>query len=309
MAFVGIYRLSWAQDQTITFSATGDVPYSANEFSVFQTQLNNHNKYSPSAFLVHVGDIFAGSDSCDESRYATIANLLKGLAVPAYIVPGDNETVDCKSPSEGMNHFLNYFIGFEQNFCGALHAEHQNVRPENWAFTMNGVLFMGINNIYGGNIAYQQAADWVRQQLEAQSWQATPGGVRAAVIFAHYEPNRNTLFSTPFRQAAAAFGKPVLFLHGHGHSWTMSYPFPELNILRVQVNKGGAEAPVEVTVTTAVTTNPDSMFIFKRNPWSSKTFVNMPPCANAGPDQTLDTVFSTTLLGSVTDDGDNGSGL
>lgn len=89
----------------------------------------------------------------------------------------------------------------------------------------------------------------------------------------------------------------------------MSYPFPELNILRVQVNKGGSEAPVEVTVTTAVTTNPDSMFIFKRNPWSSKTFVNMPPCANAGPDQTLDTLFSTTLLGSVTDDGDNGSAL
>jgi hypothetical protein len=299
---IGLCHLVRAQGQAITFSATGDVPYSSSEATIFQQQVANHNKYSPSAFLVHVGDIKAESGTCSESNYSSVANIMKGLAVPVWIVAGDNETVDCSSPTLAMSYFLKYFQNFEQNFCGAPLAENQSVRPDNWAFTLDGVLFIGINSAYGGSTGQQQAADWVKQQLEAKASE-----VRAAAVFSHYSPSKSTTFSTPFRQAAAAFGNPILFLHGHGHSWSMDYPFPELNILRVQVNNGGAEDPVEVMVTMN-TSSPATAFTFKQNPWTSKIVYNMPPCVNAGPDQMITGPAVANLQGAAKDDGDpNGS--
>ena len=298
MILLGANQPAWTQGQPIIFSATGDVPYGSSEVSVFQQQMLNHNKYSPSAFLVHVGDILSGGSACNESVYSTVSGIMKTLAVPAYIAAGDNETVDCSSPASGFNFFMKYFNNFEQNFCAPHFTERQSARPENWAFTMNGVLFIGINLAYGGSAAQQQAADWVRQQLEAKV-----STVRAAAVFAHYSPGNFSTFSTPFRQAAAAFGKPILFLHGHGHSWSTSYPFPEKNILRVQVDNGGAEDPVEVTVTTD-NSSPAAAFVFKRNPWSSRNIVNLPPCVIAGADQTIDLTATATLQGGATDDGD-----
>jgi hypothetical protein len=276
LSLLGTSRLSHAQGQEIVFSATGDVPYGSSEASKLKQQMANHNKYSPSAFLVHVGDIVSGGSSCNESVYSQVSDIMKELMVPAYIVPGDNETVDCKNASSGMNFFLKYFKNFEQNFCGPPSTERQSGRLENWAFTMDGVLFIGINLVYGGSNAQKEAAAWVTQQLQAQGAQ-----VRAAAIFCHFSPNSSATFSKPFRQAAAAFGKPILFMHGHGHSWSTSYPFPEKNIFRVQVNKGGSEDPVQVTVTMN-TSSPANAFILKRKPWSSKTLANRPPCNNDG---------------------------
>ncbi|GEM_PF-752964 len=298
LAMLGLSPRGWSQGQPITFSATGDIPYGASEVLKLQQQIINHNKYSPSAFFVHVGDIFGGGEPCEESLYSSVAGILKGLTAPAFIIPGDNETIDCISPSQGLSTWKKIFLNFEQNFCGAPNAERQGARPENFAFTMDGVLFIGINMV-GGSSPYQQNADWISQQFQTKDSQ-----VRAAVVFSHVGPDRNSVFSVAFRQAAAAFGRPVLFLHGHGHSWVINYPFPEANILRVQVDNGAGEDPVEVTVTLDTST-PATAFMLKRYPWSSKTIVNMPPCVNAGPDQTLGASVSTaTLQGQVSDDGD-----
>ncbi len=301
-AVFSVCPLVRAQNQAVTFSATGDVPYGANEMPKFQQQISNHNRFSPSAFFVHLGDVFT-SGACGDSSYALMANTLKSLAVPVYIIPGDNETIDCLSASQGLELWKKYFLNYEQNFCGATLTQRQSTRPENWAFVMNGVLFIGIHNV-GGSSPYQQDADWTVQQLQTKGSQ-----VRAAVVFSHADPERSTVFSTPFRAAAAAFGKPVLFLHGHGHLWSMGYPFPEKNILRVQVDNGAAEDPIEVTVTAAVTTNPDSMFVIKRRPWSNFVVYNMPPCVNAGPDQTIASSTVANLQGAATDDGEPNSKL
>jgi hypothetical protein len=70
---------------------------------------------------------------------------MKGVAVPAYVVRGDNEYNDCANPLQGLAYWKKYFSNFDQNFCGTPFTERQSVRPENWAFTLNGVLFIGIN--------------------------------------------------------------------------------------------------------------------------------------------------------------------
>ena len=298
IALLGLCRSGWTQGQPVTFSGVGDIPYSNSEAVVFQKQIPNHNIYSPSAFAVHVGDIGVGGSACVESNYALVANMMKGFGVPVYIVTGDNEMSNCNNQMGAYNLWLKYYRNFEDNFCGAPPTEHQTENPANFAFVLNGVLFIGID-LSGGPMPVTHEANWVKQQLQAKGAQ-----VRAAVIFSHFPPNENTTFSTPFRQAAVTFNKPILFLHGHGHSWSVGYPFPEKNILKIQVSKGASEDPVQFTVTTN-TSSPATAFLIKRKPWLIKTVVNMPPCASAGTDQTLPpNATSTTLQGRVGDDGD-----
>jgi hypothetical protein len=67
----------------------------------------------------------------------------------------------------------------------------------------------------------------------------------------------------------------------------------------VQVNKGGSEDPVQVTVTMN-TSSPADAFILKRKPWSSKTLVDTPPCVNAEPAPNAPSDLVATLTDNST---------
>jgi len=307
----GLGALVWAQSQPVTFSAMGDMPYSASELTVMQQYMNDHNRYSPSAFLIHVGDILS-TGTCSESYYTDMANTLKMLKAPAYIVLGDNEYVDCSNPTQAFGYWKKYFTNFEQNFCGAPFTEHQGVRPENFAFVLNGVLFIGINLV--GSCPFDQNewdtrlqddVDWINQQFQAKN-----SLVRAAVIFAQASDKGGcdrSLFFDQFFPAVTAFVKPVLYIHGDLHTYKFDQPWSPTNLKRLEVPKGIAEPPIEVTVTMTTNTVANA-FTTKRNPWSSQTIVNMPPCANAGADKS-NVSATITLQGSATDDGDPNNSL
>ena len=296
-----------AQSQPIVFSAMGDVPYSNADVTTLRRQIVNHNKYSPSEFMVHVGDIKSGSQPCVESWYRQVAADLQVLAVPTFIVPGDNEWNGCANPDQGFGFWVKYFNEFEANFCGAPATQHQSVRHENFAFVKSGVLFIGIDlvgtpvlNQSQWNQRLQQDADWVKQQFAANVAQ-----VRAAAVFSQAGPgSAQKLFYDQFRAAAAAFAKPVLLLHGDGHVWIMDHPFAEKNILRIQVKKGGSEDPVQVTVGL----DAQNPWVIKRKAFSgTPQVVNMPPCVDAGPDVTATVTTPAVLAARVTDDGDPAS--
>ena len=284
-------------DSPIIFSATGDVPYGDSEVSTFQQQIDNHNVYSPSDFFVHLGDIFSSSESCSESHYQRVADIMHMLTVPAYIVPGDNETTDCSSPSSGWNLWVKYFMRFENYFCGTPVTARQTSRPENFVFVKNGVLFVGINLVGGNNDTriLQDDATWASQQLSAYK-----SSVRAAVFFAQAGTGDNhSTFFTPFVTSAASFGKPILYIHGNDHTWSLTKPFSGAsNVVMVCVDRGGTADPVQVTVTLDMSST-TTAFQFNRDPWKAKTRYERPPCVNAGPDQTV--AASATLSGGATD--------
>jgi hypothetical protein len=293
-----VFTITPMPGESIIFSATGDVPYGSDEIPTFQQQIADHNLYSPSEFFIHVGDIKAGSDPCDESFYSDMAGYLLELAVPAYIVPGDNETVDCSDEDQGWAYWYQYFLDFEINFCGSPFTEKQAVRPENIAFVSKGVLFIGINLVNGASDASMvDDADWVEQQLQQKVSQ-----VRAAVVFGQEGPGSSSrdLFFDRFVPAAQSFGKSVLYLHGSGHSWIMDYPFAASNILRIQVDNGGSEEPVQITVTK----DPQNIFAILRNPFSNNPqLYNLIPCVDAGADLQITPGSIANLQGKVKDDG------
>jgi len=147
------------------------------------------------------------------------------------------------------------------------------------------------------NTRMQNDADWVDDQFQTKGSQ-----VRAAVVYCQAGPNNSNrdLFYNQFRQSAAAFGKPVLLLHGDGHFWIYDQPFPEQNIYRIQVNMGGNEDPVQLTVNL----NPVNPFVYLRNPWSNNPpLYNVMPCVEAGPDTTISLPDVVELHARTRDDG------
>ena len=104
-----------AQGQPVTFSVIGDIPYSGKE-GLFQGFVDDHNLKSPSKLFFHVGDIKSQTDACPEPYYAQTFDIMAQLAVPSFIVPGDNEWNDCDDPDLGWSYWETYFLGLEQNF-------------------------------------------------------------------------------------------------------------------------------------------------------------------------------------------------
>jgi hypothetical protein len=152
----------------VVFSVFGDVPYDQSELDDLETHVANHNLYSPSAFLVHVGDIKSSSETCQETRYQTVADILTTSEVPVFILPGDNEWVNCSNPSQGWAWWMEHLFGLEEDFCGIWPVDAQAARPENFSFVRNGVLFIGLNYVSGGPSSVTQAdADWVNNRFTA----------------------------------------------------------------------------------------------------------------------------------------------
>jgi len=267
----------------VVFSVFGDTPYGEDEIPEFQAHIANHNLYSPSAFLVHVGDIMSSSETCQEIRYQTVADVLKTSEVPVFILPGDNEWVGCSDPAQGWAWWTQHLLGLEESFCGIWPVDAQATRPENFSFVRDGVLFIGLNYVSGGPSSVTQAdADWVNAQFAAYGASA-----RAAVLLAQKEPG-GVLFDA-VKARGHAFAKPVLYMHGNGHEWLVDPAFfGEANMLRVQVARGNeSHPPVEVTVSSA------GQFLFNQDPWPAGTpEIVRPPCG-AQPELTIDDLFVT----------------
>ncbi|HET8735920.1 MAG TPA: metallophosphoesterase [Pricia sp.] len=244
---------STATKEATVFTVIGDVPYDAGERAGLEALIETHNTKAKSDFVVHVGDIKPGAAPCDETVYDDISGLLETFEIPTFIVLGDNEYNDCDNPEDAFALWNKYFLKFHEKWQFEPTVLYQEERPENFAWVQNGILFMGLNLV--GGVVHDQAewdgrladnADWVEKQFEAQI-----GNVEAAVLFWHanvteVDPEKYQLFTERFRTAAATFEKPVLYIQGDAHFWFDDKPWPEQNILRVQI-ESGAHA-VQVTV-------------------------------------------------------------
>jgi hypothetical protein len=247
--------------QTVTFLAIGCGPYTPQEAIELRLYVDQANAQAEGEFLVHLGDILPGSKTSSSSYCATIAQALSRADMPTFIVPGDNEFTDQGDPDQAWDDWARSFMQFHQRWdraqffrkCYSVSGgvQHQDARPENFVFVRNGVLFIGIN-LPGGTV--HDAAEWAQRLSENAAWVAKNfrrfnEHVRAAVVFAHAVPTEtHEAFFVPFRFASRAFGKPVLYLHADGHAWRVDRPWPEQNMLQVQIDNLGIAPPLLVTV-------------------------------------------------------------
>lgn len=252
-----------ASPQTlVVFSALGDIPYAPAEDELLKQQIAELPEETE--FVIHVGDIKRGmSVPCEEQVYAKVAGILAASARPVFIIPGDNEWNDCRDPDAAWGLWEGHFRRFDERWSHRLGVFRQLEREENFSFTRNGVLLIGLN-LVGGRV--HDRDEWRRRQAENLDWvcrnlRRFGRESSALVVFGHAGPSAShNDFFTGFVQEAARFEKPVLYLHGDGHRWVYDRPFAAKNVLRVQVDQGGIAPPLLVTVTD----DPQEPFQFDR---------------------------------------------
>jgi len=237
----------------VLFSVIGDVPYDEAELAELGNVIQNHNQEADSEFVIHLGDIKPGSAPCGKEVYEEVSALLESFETPVFIVLGDNEYNDCEVPEEALGLWNSYFLHFNENWEFPHPIEYQQERAENFTWVQNGVRFVGLN-LVGSSV--HDRAEWDGRMEDNAAWAETllsndGDSVDAAVFFWHANvtevgPEKFKAFTDRFRAAAKTFGKPVLYLQGDGHLWFKNRPWPERNILRVQVDAGTEVLQVSV---------------------------------------------------------------
>jgi len=286
--------------EPIIFSAMGCGPYTLPDRPAAAFYIKQENREHISEFMVHLGDVFkmpvvkrtatdadnpekkAAQQPMDqmptEADYRYTADLLTTITsntIPTWIVVGDNEWNDLENPEQGLKWWHKYYFKFEERFQPSWKTERQAERPENFAFVRKGVAFIGIN-LVGGRV--HDAAEWAVRLPQDAAWIKTVltrpsmSDARAAVVFCQANPfsiktgegkDKFASFLVPFRQTAADWKKPILFLHSDGHVWIDDQPWPEKNIRRIQVDKWDIKYPT-LQITVADTGDAKTIFAFNR---------------------------------------------
>ncbi len=114
---------------------------------------------------------------------------------------------------------------FDQNWTHDIGVTYQDIRPENISFVLDDTLFVGIN-LVGGEIKDED--EWATRSADDLVWIEDMflqfgDAASNAVIFAHASPSRSgySAFKQGFISVAQDFEKPILYLQGDQHDWTL----------------------------------------------------------------------------------------
>lgn len=243
------------------FAALGDSPYYPWEearYRVVRQDLAQHEL----AVVLHIGDIFW--QPCSDERYRKTLRQFDALPHPVVYTPGDNEWLDCWEPRPGgydplerLDRLREIFFAQPRASLGGrtLELAVQAEDPawpefvENARWEHEGVVFATAHlvgrpwhpsgEVPGWGEANERAAqrqvaaavEWFVAALELAGRNAAPAAVLAfhanpaweaeaeADWVAEYAP-----FTHPIAAAVAAFGRPVLAIHGDSHDYTVDQP-------------------------------------------------------------------------------------
>ncbi len=276
--------------ETFSFAVIGDAPYNAREEMEFDAMLARIGG-EPLAFVVHVGDFKAGGDSpCTDELYARSKARLDASRHALVLTPGDNDWTDCRRDSNGKMDPLERLAKLREVFftdtwslgrsrmpLARQEACAERVGttcrcpglPENRSWIRNGVVFatahvVGSNDNHGFDAAndaeHRCRATANRAWIENALRMAEAPGQRGLVLIVQanpWEESRDRIYDGLLAQVAAGakrLGKPLLFVHGHTHTYRYDQPFrdargvPAANARRLETFGSPVVGWVRVTV-------------------------------------------------------------
>jgi hypothetical protein len=244
---------------TFSFGVMGDAPYSTGEEAAFVTMMQAMN-HEPLAFVVHIGDLKAGSNSpCTDALFERRREQFNALAHPLAFVPGDNDWVDCRRASNGSMDPLErldklrriffadrWSLGLRRMLLVPQEECANRVEsecrcpglPENRTWAMEHVLFVtlnlhGSNNNIGFDAASDREAhcrDWADKVWLEKAFARAADASQALVIFVHANPWLRSkqgvydAFLAQLAHGAAKHPRPVLLVHGDTHTYRVDRP-------------------------------------------------------------------------------------
>ncbi len=247
------------------FALLGDAPYSSADELRFAALLA-HLDTQPLTFVLHVGDFKSGHEPCTDELYRRRQALFARSRHPLVLLPGDNDWTDCHRRAAGahdprerlaaLRALLWQDTGALGGSPGALPLRRQRGWPENVAWRVGAVQFVGLHVVGSGNgrdgsrearaefEARERATlDWFAQAVST----ASQSSADALVIALHADLRFGAPPAPGFAgvrralgEAAARFGGPILLLHGDRHWFRIDQPValpdgrPATNLTRVE---------------------------------------------------------------------------
>ncbi|HKT80709.1 MAG TPA: hypothetical protein VJP86_10855 [Vicinamibacterales bacterium] len=261
---------------TFAFAALGDAPYYPWEDWQYPLVLRDMNDHDL-AFSIHVGDIFWRP--CSDDRYARSRRWFDGLKHPLVYVPGDNEWADCWTVQEGrfdpldrLNQLRRTLYPHPGVSLGrAMPLQTQSSQAEfsefvehaRWSY--GGIVFATIHVVGSGNFTrpFSTRSDVDDRETERRlraslAWlhetfqDARTNQAAAVVVAFHADPGFDwpSAARVPFQplldafeDEAAEFVKPVLFIHGDSHKFTVDQPLISRHSGKALTNVTRLEVP------------------------------------------------------------------
>ena len=277
-----------AAAEPLTLVVLGDAPNGPPErvLPLFDSLIAEIDAAKP-ALVIHVGDLRGGRIPCDDAFLAGRRALLDRIDAPVLLTPGDNDWTDCWFPEGGGADPRERLAALRAAFFDppgaglgrrSVEAAHQGAAgfPENRRLSLDPLTVATIH-VVGSNNGFEPrdpdaAAEFRVRDAAARAWlaetaaEAVDRGATALLIAIHadmfgegFQPATETwvrhsgfaAFGPALRDAAAAFGGPVLLVHGDGHRFGLSQPFrrgapgllalevfgpPEVNAVEVRVD-------------------------------------------------------------------------
>ncbi len=231
--------------EAFSFGIVGDVPYSADEEYHFLQAIDVMNA-EPLAFVVHVGDMKAGSRSpCTDTLYEGRRRQFDRFRHAFFFIPGDNDWVDCRRPTNGAMDPLErlaklrsvFYVG-ERALPAGL-ARHRDY-PEIARWTRAGLVFATLN-VQGtnDNTGFDAASaaeqkrrgavnlEWLDESARLAARTNAPG----IVVMIHANPfeksdaNVYLWLRDALVNVAGQLRRPLLFIHGDTHWQRVDRPF------------------------------------------------------------------------------------
>jgi hypothetical protein len=258
----------------------GDIPYDDSEALVLTDQMGNMslNLQPGATFMAHVGDMMKGQRTqCAEAYFLLVRNILSQGPLPAFVLAGDNDYLDCPDLDVAWSYYLNAFVNFELDWSsklptgvpplnvtrwteGVAGANFTTSRPEYFTFMEDGILFMSLNlmrmpdGVSPDDAFYERlnaTKAWVTHVLSTNDAAQT----RGVVMFGHAFFNDDTRPLFPELRAifyAYNFYMPTLYVHGDGHQFHIGLyigsQFGWDSFTEVQVEQGALADPLLITV-------------------------------------------------------------
>lgn len=201
--------------QRFAFALIGDIPYGALEARMLEQVYASFDR--DIAFVVHVGDLKAGFERCDDALLSSRHALLDACPLPLVFVPGDNDWADCArrlaggfDPRERLDWLRRRFFSQPRALGGRpasiAHTpaglERQADRrpdglPENLRWHHGGAAFVTLNlpgSNNGLNAAGLDPADMQRREQLNAAWlietyaMADREALAAVAVIAHANP-------------------------------------------------------------------------------------------------------------------------
>jgi hypothetical protein len=234
------------------FALVGDNPYTEADAGRFARVLA-HTGEDTLRFVLHVGDIKAGGEPCTDTLLARRGDLLAGSLHPLVLLPGDNDWTDCHRPGAGsfdpperLAALRARFFADDRPLGGGagpdLGLRRQPHAPENVRWRVADVHFVGLHVVGSDNGRDPRAgprAGFEARRRRNETWlhEAVDDAVRQAAGGLVIAFHANPLFHRPsagfvawvdaLREAAAAFGGPILLLHGDTHRFRVDRPLTD----------------------------------------------------------------------------------